>query len=180
MTDKEKEAIEYYEGAEGSFTFEFESELDEKNFFKALEIDEEDTFEKHQIRFNVLLNLIKKQQAEIKLKKEQTEYIENEYGRTIENQFKRINELETALIDEQLKHSGEIEKKDNDIQRMQELLDLSDANNIEKDKIISKMAKFIDNNLKNCLLEVLNVNDVCERKELCKDCIIEYFEKEEG
>ena len=98
----------------------------------------------------------------------------------IEKQDKRIRELETALIDEQLKHSEEIEKKDNDIQRMQSLLDLSDANNVEKDKIISKMAKFIDNNLKNCLLEVLNVNDVCERKELCKDCIIEYFEKEEG
>ena len=153
MTAKEKEAIEYYEGAEGSFTFEFESELDEKNFFKALGIDEEDTFEKHQIRFNVLLNLIKKQQAEIKLKKEQTEYIENEYGRTIENQFKRINELETALIDEQMKHSEEIEKKDNDIQRMQSLLDLSDANNVEKDKTIKLQDKILRLVVEDCQKE---------------------------
>ena len=61
----------------------------------------------------------------------------------IEKQDKRIRELETALIDEQLKHSGEIEKKDNDIQRMQSLLDLSDANNIEKDKTIELQDKIL-------------------------------------
>ena len=34
-----------------------------------------------------------------------------------------------------------LEKKDKDIRRMQELLDLSDANNVKKDKIIDLMAE---------------------------------------
>lgn len=38
---------------------------------------------------------------------------------------------------------SELEKKDNDIQRMQELLDISDANNVKKDNIIDLMAKYI-------------------------------------
>ena len=37
----------------------------------------------------------------------------------------------------------ELEKKKEDIQRMQELLDLSDANNVKKDKAINEMAKLI-------------------------------------
>lgn len=37
-----------------------------------------------------------------------------------------------------------IQTQQNDTQRMQELLDLSDANNVKKDKIIDEMAKYIE------------------------------------
>lgn len=42
----------------------------------------------------------------------------------------------------------EIEKKDNDIHRMQELLDISDANNVKKDKIINEIKQLIGENLR--------------------------------
>jgi len=43
------------------------------------------------------------------------------------------------------KQQKEIEKNKEDIQRMQELLDLSNANNVKKDNIINEMANKYDN-----------------------------------
>lgn len=65
MNEEEKKAIEYYTNNE--YTFGFETEMNIEDFKKALGIEEtdEDTFEKHQIRFKTLLNLIEKQKAEL-------------------------------------------------------------------------------------------------------------------
>lgn len=54
--------------------------------------------------------------------------------------------IETALS--MLKEKDkEIEKKKEDIQRMQELLDLSDARNVKKDKIIDKIKKEVQDHI---------------------------------
>lgn len=65
MLDEEKKAIDYYTINEYSFGFEIDCDIE--SFKKAIGIEEtdEDTFEKHQIRFKTLLNLIEKQQKEI-------------------------------------------------------------------------------------------------------------------
>ena len=65
MSEEEKKAIDYYTINEYSFGFEIDCDIE--SFKKAIGIEEtdEDTFEKHQIRFKTLLNLIEKQQKEI-------------------------------------------------------------------------------------------------------------------
>ena len=60
MNEEEKEAIEYYQNKEVSFSVDFDTE----KLLKALGITEEDSFENHQIRFKTLLNLIEKLQKE--------------------------------------------------------------------------------------------------------------------
>lgn len=66
MTEEEKKAIEYYKDEEISFTVDYDTE----ELLKALGITEEDSFEKHEIRFKTILNLIQKQQAELEKKDE--------------------------------------------------------------------------------------------------------------
>lgn len=66
MTDEEEEAIKYYKNKDTSFSVEFESKMSEDKFYEMLGITKEDTFEKHQIRFQTLLNLIEKQDNTIK------------------------------------------------------------------------------------------------------------------
>ena len=91
MNDEEKKAIDYYTINEYSFGFEIDCDIE--SFKKAIGIEEtdEDTFEKHQIRFKTLLNLIEKQQKEIekllkaykqdeKIIQEMANYIKNEWG----------------------------------------------------------------------------------------------------
>ena len=82
---------------------------------------------------------------------------------------------------------SELEKKDKDIQRMQELLDISDANNVKKDKIIDEMAKSLYDYAN---LEVLikcpaeydgryNM-DLCKMNIIDRNCLIcikDYFTK---
>jgi hypothetical protein len=65
MNEEEKKATNYYKNNEYSFGFEID--MDMENFKKALGIEEtdEDTWEKHQMRFKTLVNLIEKQQKEL-------------------------------------------------------------------------------------------------------------------
>ena len=67
-----------------------------------------------------------------------------DYEKENKNKINKADELievqETVLKLLQTKQE-EIEKKKEDIQRMQELLDLSDAKNVNKDKIINAMAE---------------------------------------
>lgn len=60
MNKEERKAIEYYQDKEISFGVNFDTE----KLLKTLGITEEDSFEKHQIRFKTLLNLIEKLQKE--------------------------------------------------------------------------------------------------------------------
>ena len=60
MNKEEKNAIEYYQNKEVSFSADFDTE----KLLKALRITEEDSFQNHQIRFKTLLNLIEKLQKE--------------------------------------------------------------------------------------------------------------------
>lgn len=57
---EEEKAIKYYENKDISFSVDFNT----KELLEALGITEEDNFEKHQIRFKTLLNLIEKLQKE--------------------------------------------------------------------------------------------------------------------
>ena len=68
LSEEEKKAIEYYNNNE--YTFGFEVDMDMEEFKKAIGIEEteEDTFEKHQMRFKTLLNLIEKQQEQLQEK----------------------------------------------------------------------------------------------------------------
>jgi dihydroorotate dehydrogenase len=49
--------------------------------------------------FRTALNLIEKQEKEIKILKEQKEYVINEYGRTNEGKDKMINEMAKYIVD---------------------------------------------------------------------------------
>ena len=91
MSEEEKKAVEYYKNKEISFKCDFNTE----ELLKALGIEEseEDSFEKHQIRFKTLLNLIQKQEGKIKLLKDQLRYVIDEYGETIEKQEKIIDKM---------------------------------------------------------------------------------------
>lgn len=60
MNKEERKAIEYYQDKEISFGVNFDTE----KLLKTLGITEEDSFEKHQIRFKTLLNLIEKLKKE--------------------------------------------------------------------------------------------------------------------
>ena len=77
MNEEEKNAIEYYQNKEVSFSVDFDTE----KLLKALGITEEDSFENHQIRFKTLLNLIEKLQKE------------NEELKNQETTQRKINEL---------------------------------------------------------------------------------------
>lgn len=50
-----------------------------------------------------------------------------------------------------------------------------------KDKIIDSMSDFIDDNLTDCILNTMNIDEPCSkhtnREMLCKECIKEYFRK---
>lgn len=60
MNKEERKAIEYYQDKEISFGVNFDTE----KLLRELGITEEDSFEKHQIRFKTLLNIIEKLQKE--------------------------------------------------------------------------------------------------------------------
>lgn len=98
--EEEKKAIDYYENNE--YSFGFEADFDIENFKKAIGIEEtdEDTFERHQIRFKTLLNLIEKQQKELK---------QNE---------KQIDRYQNMLATNDMLHVMECENKDKVIEKM--------------------------------------------------------------
>lgn len=60
------------------------------------------------------------------------------------------------------------------------LIEKLQKENKKKDNVINLMAEFIDNNLKDCLLNILKEKGYCEdtdRFKTCKDCIKQYFER---
>lgn len=81
------------------------------------------------------------------------------------------------------KHKNILREADKIIAVQETILDLIQKlqeENKKKDKIIDLMAEFIDNNLKDCLLNILQEKGQCEdtdRFKTCKDCIKQYFEK---
>lgn len=179
MTDEEKKAIEYYKNSEGSFSFEFKSELDRKIFFKALGIDENDTFEKHQIRFQTLINLIEKQHKRIneleKILDERFIYVTG--ARTI---YARLMSLDKEIIvRDDLKLRNEIEQNIKDEGKLKVELK-------KKDKIIDAMSDTIetsqyaniDNTDLSAICDYLKCKKECISVE--KECIKEYFKKKEG
>ena len=86
MSEEEKKAAEYYQDKEVSFSVDFDTE----ELLKALEITKEDSYEKHQIMFKTLLNLIAKLQKENKeLKKSKITY----------EDFRDIQEKNKNIVD---------------------------------------------------------------------------------
>lgn len=87
-----------------------------------------------------------------------------------------IEDLKTAL--------NLIQRQQEDIQRMQECLDKSDANNAElrkeikkKDKIIDAMVKvMIDSSICDYFIKQNCRHYAGENKKTCDDCIKQYFE----
>lgn len=72
MSEEEKEALNFFENKEYSFT----CEVPKKELYEALGIEETD-FETEVIRINTLINLIKKQQIEIEKLKDKNKTLEN-------------------------------------------------------------------------------------------------------
>lgn len=113
--------------------------------------------------FETILNLIKSQQEEIeKLKNKNKDLL-----RKLRNRVKEVKKL--------IKYSSY--KKE--FSRLNRELE-------KKNKIIDIMAEFIDENIDDCLLNILNIDEPCENyvgknKKLCKYCIKQYFKiKVEG
>ena len=143
MSDEEKKAIDYYTINEYSFGFEIDCDIE--SFKKAIGIEEtdEDTFEKHQIRFKTLLNLIEKQQKEIETYKLLNANIEKdnkrqsiaiiEYQDLLENSISKDkirekikdleNEREQLRIDKKVTWDSQIYKIDLKISAYRELLE---------------------------------------------------------
>jgi len=111
-------------------------------------------------QFDIILNLIEKQQKEISLLKDQLEYVKSEYEETIEQQQKKIEELkqenqslfelynfnDTNLLVKVLKEYRK------EIKKLKKELD----NAISKDKIKEKTRNSIE---KRKLIELMNKYD---------------------
>lgn len=84
LSEEEKIAIDYYINNE--YSFGFETDMDIESFKKAIGIEEtdEDTWEKHQIRFKTLLNLIEKQQKELEQEKEKNKELFLQYEKEVD------------------------------------------------------------------------------------------------
>ena len=86
------------------------------------------------------------------------------------------------LIKNLQKENEELEKKDKDTHKLQELLDISDAKNVNKDKIINELED-IFYNYQLCEYELTDCRyRKCEYiadDEIppCKECIKQYFER---
>lgn len=94
----------------------------------------------------------------------------------LEGEAKRLFEAIMKIADERDK----IEQKyDRDTHILQNQLDLANAKNIERDKIIDLMLEEISNNIMNtCPLEDYNYDLDCENKcnDNYKECWKQYFE----
>ena len=115
-----------------------------------------------------VLNLLKKKDRQL--------YERNNRIRNLEKECQKH-------FDAMMDTISENSKKDKNIQRMQELLDLSDAKNVEKDKIIDLMAEKLAKNYlskpKICTLkqrEKIN----CSQYNNCVECIKQYFKSKVG
>ena len=91
-----------------------------------------------------------------------------------------ISDLETILnlIE---KRNRQLEEKDKRINKLNTENQRYFDELIIKDKTIDEMADFIDDNLTNCILNTMNIDEPCSkhanREMLCKECIKEYFRK---
>lgn len=107
----------------------------------------------------IVLNLIQNQQTEIeKLKKKNKELL-----RKLRNRVKEVKKLEKYSL-----YKKEFSKLNEQIKK--------------KDKIIDKMAEFIDTRIDNYLLNLLNIDEpyehyTGENKITCKECIKQHFER---
>ena len=113
MLDEEKKAIDYYTINEYSFGFEIDCDIE--SFKKAIGIEEtdEDTFEKHQIRFKTLLNLIEKQRKQIENLKEINKEHQKINGE-LRDEIKRqgnTREIEEKYIEENFISKDKIREK---------------------------------------------------------------------
>lgn len=152
MNEEEKKAIEYYQNKEVSFSVDFDTE----NLLKALGITEEDSFENHQIRFKILLNLIEKLKKENEeLKKDrnnnyqmialaQNEALGYMQGYEDGQKSKRsavayiVENQQYYILNKQIEHYKEYIKKlqkENEEYSKQLDLDYADKNYISKKKI---------------------------------------------
>ena len=152
MNEEEKKAIEYYQNKEVSFSVDFDTE----NLLKALGITEEDSFENHQIRFKILLNLIEKLKKENEeLKKDrnnnyqmialaQNEALGYMQGYEDGQKSKRsavayiVENQQYYILNKQIEHYKEYIKKlqkENEEYSKQLDLDYVDKNYISKEKI---------------------------------------------
>lgn len=113
--------------------------------------------------------------------KEQAQQVLNELNEArpeaLNGEAKRLFEAIMKIADERDKIKQEY---DRDTHILQNQLDLANAKNIEKDKIIDLMANSIATNDSN-LCQYLDITTKCkyyagENKKLCDDCIKEYFE----
>lgn len=92
---------------------------------------------------------------------------------------KRLFEAIMKIADERDKIKQEY---DRDTHILQNQLDLANAKNIEKNKIIDLMANYIATSDSN-LCEYLDMTTKCkyyagENRKICDDCIKQYFESE--
>lgn len=107
MSEEEKEILKFFENKEYSFT----CEVPKKELYEALEIEETD-FETEVIRINTLINLIKKQQKEIKKLKERQDYARLEKEQLLEDGISKdkIREIKNKNIGQYMNFYREIEK----------------------------------------------------------------------
>lgn len=135
MNKEEKNAIEYYQNKEVSFSADFDTE----KLLKALGITEEDSFQNHQIRFKTLLNLIEKLQKE---------------NEELKKEIERQKDINTVINEKGLDKNYEkaLEKT------MTKFLKNNIANDfISKQTVKDKIEKEIKYHEKN-ILDIENVN----------------------
>lgn len=97
----------------------------------------------------------------------------------LNDEAKRLFEAIMKIADERDKIKQEY---DRDTHILQNQLDLANAKNIEKNKIIDLMANYIATSDSN-LCEYLDMTTKCkyyagENRQICDDCIKQYFESE--
>lgn len=97
----------------------------------------------------------------------------------LNDKAKRLFEAIMKIADERDKIKQEYDK---DTHILQNQLDLADAKNIEKDKIIDLMANSIATNDSN-LCQYLDITTKCkyyagENGKICDECIKQYFERQ--
>ena len=98
LTLEEQDAFNYFNNKSGEVTF--ETNIDGDKFFEALGITKEDTFENQQYKISTLLNLIVKQQEEIKqLQEDLTLHEETSFEFQAENiKLKKIIDLIVEML----------------------------------------------------------------------------------
>lgn len=161
MTDEEKKAIEYFKEHINYFQ-------EQIKFIETVDCDyydEEYELYKNRVKqFNTVLNLIKKQQADLEKKDKIIEKLKNnnkDLLRKLRNRVKEVNKLTKYSL-----YKKEFATLNIQLQ--------------EKDKIIHLMAEWISDKCfysDNCGNSCELIQDSCYKDTDCRECIIKYFEK---